>query len=100
LRRRTAEAELALLAIDIDKLAAKSAFVVQAQEMQALVAKVLPAQRISEQDLKTLKERTTAAEEKLREETDKVRRRQSAHEKEQKNCRQAGHQPTASACNA
>jgi hypothetical protein len=68
--------------------------------MQALVAKVLPAQRISEQDLKTLKERTTAAEEKLREETDKVRRRQSAHEKEQKNCRQAGHQPTASACNA
>lgn len=91
LRRRTAEAELALLAIDIDKLKLqKSAFVVQAQEMQALVAKVLPAQRISEQDLKTLKERTTAAEEKLREETDKVRRRQSAHEKEQKELSASG----------
>ena len=52
------------------------------------------------EDLKTLKERTTAAEESCARKPIRSAGASLPMKKSKKNCRQAGHQPTASACNA
>jgi len=83
LRRRVAEAELAVLAIDVDKLKVQSnALHKQIEDMRTLLLRILPAQRISEQDLETLRERMSATSEQIAAELAKVQKRQRTHQNE------------------
>lgn len=83
LRRRIAEAELAVLAIEVDKLKLqRDSLGMQTEEMRRLLVRVLPDQRLAEADLASLRERMAAIAERLAPEMHKALQRQKTHEAE------------------
>lgn len=83
LRRRIAEAELAILAIDVDtQKLQRNVLHKQTEDMHALLLRVLPAQHMTERDLETLRERMAAASEQVSAELAKAQKRQRTHQEE------------------
>lgn len=80
LRQRIAEADLAVLAIQVDKQKLQRNLLnKQIEEMQALLARVLPNQKLSEDDLGNIRERMFAAGDELAAELEKAQKRQKKH---------------------
>jgi len=83
LRRRIAEVELALLAIDVDKQKLQRiALHKKTGGMRTLLTRVLPAQRLSEGDLEIQRERMFAVGEQVAAETLRAHQRQRRHQNE------------------
>lgn len=81
--RQVAEAELAIVAIDVDKFKLQRGTLnQQVEEMRSLLRRVLPDQRLTEADLAALRERLAAVGEQLATEVAAVLLRQKAHEAE------------------
>lgn len=80
LRQRIAEADLAVLAIQVDKQKLqRNLLSKQIEEMQALLARVLPNQKLSEDDLGSIRERMFAVGDQLTGELEKAQKRQQKH---------------------
>lgn len=80
LRQRIAEADLAVLAIQVDKQKLQRTLLSkQIEEMQALLARVLPNQKLSEDDLSNIRERMFAVGDQLTGELEKAQKRQQKH---------------------
>lgn len=83
LRKQVAEAELASIALDQDWTKLQTVRLkVQVDEMQDIVTRVLPQQRLSEADLEQLRERTDGQQKELQAEIDSITADNLRHVKE------------------
>lgn len=83
LRKRAAEAALALLDIDVEKLKLqRRALDQRLSEMRELIGQLLPQQQLTASDLDAMKSRVVAQQRQLEEEIARVKARQHKHQSE------------------